>query len=76
MNHDPPVIATADLLSPAGEGSSAAAGAAEANRNDKKKLMRERVLAQVKKKADYINDIMLNLDVLIYAELCVVYYME
>jgi len=76
MNHDPAVTAAADLPLSTGEGSSAAAGAAEANNNDKKKLMRERVLARVKKKADYITDIMLNLDVLIYAELCAVYYMD
>lgn len=32
--------------------------------------------AQTKKKYEFINTLMTNLDVLIYAELCVVYYME
>ena len=32
--------------------------------------------AQTKKKFEFVNGLMTNLDVLIYAELCILYYME
>ncbi len=38
--------------------------------------MRKRALKQTRRKADFIHDIMYNLDILIYAEICVLYYME
>jgi hypothetical protein len=36
----------------------------------------KRAEAQVKKKYEFVNSLMSNLDVLIYAELCILYYME
>jgi hypothetical protein len=36
----------------------------------------KRAHAQTKKKYEFVNGLMTHLDVLIYAELCVVYYME
>ncbi|KAI9745227.1 MAG: hypothetical protein M1818_001505 [Claussenomyces sp. TS43310] len=77
MNDDPTATHAADLPSVTGEGSSAAAGPAHASDNEAPPIdLREHVLAQVKKKADFINDIMLNLDLLIYAELCIIYCMD
>lgn len=64
-----------------GEGSSASSGAAGIDNNGEgaqktQTQLRERLLAQTRRKADFVNDIMLNLDILIYAELCILYYME
>jgi hypothetical protein len=36
----------------------------------------KRVQAQTKKKYEFVNSLMANLDTLIYAELCILYYME
>jgi len=38
--------------------------------------MRKRLLSQTKRKAEFIHEIMFNLDIVIYAEICVLYYME
>src|SRR5438045_6538737 len=38
--------------------------------------IRKKFATQTKRKADFIHDIMFNLDLLIYAEICVLYYME
>ena len=38
--------------------------------------LRKRFVTQIKRKAEFIHDIMFNLDTLIYAEICVLYYME
>lgn len=46
------------------------------NGENRHSSLRKRVLAQTKKKADFVNDIMQNLDMLIYAELCIMYYLE
>jgi len=35
-----------------------------------------RAQAQTKKKYEFVNALMTNLDVIIYAELCILYYME
>ena len=35
-----------------------------------------RAQAQTKKKYEFVNSLMTNLDVMIYAELCILYYME
>lgn len=37
---------------------------------------RRRIFIQTKKKAEFIHDILVNLDMLIYAELCFMYYHE
>lgn len=36
----------------------------------------KRIQAQTKKKYEFVNSLMANLDTLIYAELCILYYME
>jgi hypothetical protein len=36
----------------------------------------KRILAQTKRKSEFIHDMMFNLDLLIYAELCVLYSKE
>jgi hypothetical protein len=36
----------------------------------------KKVVAQTKKRYEFVNGLMTNLDVLVYVELCVVYYME
>jgi hypothetical protein len=36
----------------------------------------KRILAQSKRKSEFFHDMMFNLDVLIYAELCILYYAE
>lgn len=48
----------------------------ESNGEGAKIRIRERIATQTKRKAEFIHDIMFNLDILIYAELCVLYYME
>src|SRR5271167_20282 len=53
------------------------AQAAEFNNGESaQSKMRKRLLLQTKRKADIIHEIMFNLDILIYAEICVLYYME
>ena len=37
---------------------------------------KKRAVAQTKKKFEFINNLTLHLDILIYAELCILYYME
>jgi hypothetical protein len=36
----------------------------------------KRILAQTKRKSEFVHDMIFNLDLLIYAELCVLYYTE
>lgn len=36
----------------------------------------KRAQAQTKKRYEFINSMMLNLDMIVYVELCIVYYME
>jgi hypothetical protein len=56
-------------------GSSSAEGAPSEDSNAQE-LRQRRYATQIKRKADFINNVMFNLDLLIYAELCALYYME
>lgn len=40
------------------------------------KRIQKRVYAQTKRKAEFVHDIIINLDMIIYAELCILYYLE
>jgi hypothetical protein len=47
-----------------------------ANNETPQERLRKRILAQSRKKADFIHDILANLNTLICAELCYLYYLE
>ncbi|KAL5346921.1 hypothetical protein ACLOAV_008064 [Pseudogymnoascus australis] len=49
---------------------------ASADDNSPAARRRRRIFIQTKKKAEFIHDILVNLDMLIYAELCLMYYHE
>ncbi|OBT89150.1 hypothetical protein VE02_01659 [Pseudogymnoascus sp. 03VT05] len=51
-------------------------GAAGIDDNSPAARRRRRIFIQTKKKAEFIHDILVNLDMLIYAELCFMYYNE
>ena len=76
MNDDPSSTPAADLRPDINNETSLAEAAESSNGESAKARVRDRVAAQTKRKAEFIHDIMFNLDILIYAELCVLYYME
>jgi hypothetical protein len=45
-------------------------------RQDEENPVQKRAQAQIRKKFDFITSLMNNLDILIYAELSIIYYME
>lgn len=45
-------------------------------RQDEPNPAQKRLQAQTKKKHDFVSSLMTNLDILIYAELSIIYYME
>ena len=57
-------------------GTSSAEAAASSNGDSVQGRLRKRFAAQTKRKAEFIHDIMFNLDILVYAEICVLYYLE
>jgi hypothetical protein len=63
-------------LSADDNGTSSAEAAASSNGDSVQARLRKRFATQTKRKAEFIHDIMFNLDILIYAEICVLYYME
>jgi hypothetical protein len=80
MNNDPAPSPAADrdLPSTSNPTSSSPDPVAEpfSARDNAPTPAQKRAQAQTKKKYEFVNGLMTNLDVLIYAELCVVYYME
>jgi hypothetical protein len=76
MNDDPTSTLAADLRPDINNRTSSAEAEESSNDESAKAKIRKRVAAQTKRKAEFIHDIMFNLDILIYAELCVLYYME
>ena len=47
-----------------------------ASQQDERTPAQKRAEAQTKKKFDFISNLMANLDMTIYVELCIIYYME
>jgi hypothetical protein len=76
MNDDLPSNLAADLRSDINNGTSSAEADESSNDESTRARIRKRLATQTKRKAEFIHDIMFNLDLLIYAELCVLYYME
>lgn len=75
MNDDPTSTLVADLPPNINNGTSSAE--AESSNDESVKVQTRKIFAaQTKRRAEFIHDIMFNLDILIYAELCVLYYME
>jgi hypothetical protein len=59
-----------------GNGTSSTRATAASDADNALARRRKRFATQIKRKAEFIHDIMFNLDLLIYAELCALYYME
>ncbi len=76
MNDDFSSTPAADQRPDRNNGTSPAEGTESSESESAKTRIRDRVAVQAKRKAEFIHDIMFNLDILIYAELCVLYYME
>jgi len=81
MNNDFTPSSAADLppASTSQETSDDPAGDSAASREQQQSVQtpaQRRAQAQTKKKYEFVNSLMTNLDVLIYAELCILYYME
>lgn len=76
MTDDPTSTLAADLPSNINNGTASAEVEESSDGESAKAQIRKRVATQTKRKAECIHDIMFNLDILIYAELCVLYYME
>ena len=76
MNDDLTPTLAADLRPDINNETSPAEAEESSNDESAKAQIRRRVATQTKRKAVFIHDIMFNLDILIYAELCVLYYME
>lgn len=78
MNNDPS-SSTPAAISSTGSNSDSAPGLQNASMREvgfARKVTKERVLEQTKKKVEFLGHILSNLDMLIYAELCCLYYME
>jgi hypothetical protein len=74
MNNDPTPPSAADRdLPPSTSNPSAPSSSGQQNEQSP---AQKRAQAQTKKKYEFVNTLMTNLDVLIYAELCILYYME
>jgi len=78
MSDDPTATsAAADQPPVPDNNASSSANAAEAgDDNVQPTPLRMRLYVQAKKKSELLQEIMVNLDILIYAELCIVYYMD
>jgi hypothetical protein len=76
MNDDPTSTLAADLPPNIHNGTSSAEAEESSHHESARAQIRKRFAAQTKRRAEFIHDIMFNLDILIYAELCVLYYME
>ena len=78
MSDDPRLSPSADTRPDAGNGTGSAEAGASGNEDGEtvQSGFRKRFAIQTQRKADFIHDIMFNLDILIYAEICVLYYME
>ena len=76
MNDDPTSTLAADLPPNINNETSSAEAEGSSNGDSAKAQIRKRFAAQTKRRAEFIHDLMFNLDILIYAELCVLYYME
>jgi hypothetical protein len=80
MNNDPTPPPAADRdLPPSTSTSSDPVAATSTSREqaqDAQTPAQKRAHAQTKKKYEFVNGLMTNLDVLIYVELCILYYME
>jgi hypothetical protein len=76
MNDDLPSNLAADPRPDINNGTSSAEAEELSNEESTRAQIRKRLATQTKRKAEFIHDIMFNLDLLIYAELCVLYYME
>lgn len=74
MNNDPTTSPPAATTSNAGESSQHDANAGQ--HATAQKRAREMVLEQLKKRLEFSGHILTNIDMLIYAELCALYYME
>ncbi|KFY24233.1 hypothetical protein V493_05358 [Pseudogymnoascus sp. VKM F-4281 (FW-2241)] len=69
----PPPVSETPAPAPTPSPALAAAGIDD---NSPAARRRRRIFIQTKKKAEFIHDILVNLDMLIYAELCFMYYHE
>jgi hypothetical protein len=78
MNDDSYLTSAAAVPSDgdSGAGSSALGAQETAVEDDPQTRIAKRILAQTKRKAEFVQDVIFNLDLLIYAELCVLYYTE
>ena len=78
MNNDSTPTSAADLPTSPQNNNSGAVDSPESHtqRQDAQTPAQKRALVQAKKKYEYISAIMNNLDISIYAELCILYYME
>ena len=77
MNNDPtPPAADQDLPPSTSSDPIAETSASRETQQDAQTPSQKRAQAQTKKKYEFVNGLMTNLDVLIYAELCILYYME
>jgi hypothetical protein len=79
MNNDPAPTSAADADLPSTSHSIEHSTSTESHQNGPASAqtpVQKRAQAQTKKKYEFINGLMTNLDALIYAELCILYYME
>lgn len=78
MNNDPtpPTAADRDLPPLSSADPVAETSASREQAQDAQTPAQKRAHAQTKKKYEFVNGLMTNLDILIYAELCILYYME
>jgi len=77
MNDDPSLTPAADQPTTSDNTTTQAAEVADANNEETPQgRLRKRIFAQTKRKAEFVHDIIVNLDMLIYAELCALYYMD
>ena len=76
MNNDSTPTSTAGLSNDANVLNATASNVAEDDQQDGGRIPRTRENMQMSRTYDFVNNLMLNLDTLIYIELCIVYYME
>jgi hypothetical protein len=78
MNNDSLPTPVADLPTTSETTNSESAETVESvqRRQDAQTPTQKKAQSQTKKKYEFVNGLMTNLDILIYAELCIVYYME
>jgi hypothetical protein len=79
MNNDSTPSSAADLPAASTSHGADPAGERATSREQQQNAQtpaQKRAQSQTKKKYEFVNSLMTNLDVLIYAELCILYYME